>query len=161
MPQLVGPWLSGANDPDKVVANSAQSSLRRVFPTPEKLGSIGKIYQRPLLEGSKDAILQESVQSLSDERTASPDDAEAKYARVVASNLLVIANLLTELPPEELTKQQEVYDDMLGDHKLWDFASHSDAAVRRSLYSLLRACILKEQGQFSLDLLKLHKNRAT
>lgn len=147
MPQVVGSWLSGANDPDKVVASNAQSSLRRVFPTPEKLASIGKIYQRSLLEYSKHAILEETVQSLSDERTVSPDDAEAKYARVVASNLLVIANLITELPPEELRKQQELYEDILGDPKLWDFASHSDASVRRSLYRLLRACILKEQGQ--------------
>lgn len=151
MPQVVGPWVSGANDPDKVVAGSAQSSLRRVFPTPEKLGSIGKIYQRPLLAYSKDAILQETVQSLSDERTVSPDDAEAKYGRVVASNLLVIANLITELPTEELRKQQELYEDILSDHKLWDFGSHSDASVRRSLYRLLRACILKEQGRLPVQ----------
>lgn len=53
-----------------------------------------KVYRSPILEYVDDAILLQTVQSLSDERTVSPDDAEAKHVRVVASGLQVLCKLL-------------------------------------------------------------------
>ena len=94
MPKLVGAWVSGLYDNDRPVAKAARESLNRVFPAEEKLQAIWKVYHSTILEYSREAILRETVQTLSDERTVSPDDAEAKYARVVGSSISVITHLL-------------------------------------------------------------------
>lgn len=97
MPKLVGAWLAGLYDNDRPVAKAARDSFTRVFPTEEKMRAIWKVYHSPILEYTQDAILRETVQTLSDERTVSPDDAEAKYARVVGSSISVITHLLGKL----------------------------------------------------------------
>ena len=94
MPKLVGAWLAGLYDNDRPVAKATRDSLKNVFPTEEKIRSIWKVYQSAILEYSRDAILRETIQSLSDERTVSPDDAEAKYARVVGTCISVVTNML-------------------------------------------------------------------
>lgn len=94
MPKLIGAWLAGLYDNDRPVAKAAKESLERVFPTEDKLRSLWKVYQVPILDYSSYTILHETVQSLSDERTVSPDDAEAKYARVVGTSISVITNML-------------------------------------------------------------------
>ena len=96
MPKLVGAWSAGLYDNDRPVAKAARDSFRQVFPTQEKISAIWRVYQFPILEYSRDAILRETVQTLSDERTVSPDDAEAKYARVVGTSISVITNMLGE-----------------------------------------------------------------
>jgi len=94
MPKLVGAWLAGLYDNDRPVAKAARESFNRVFPIEDKMRAIWKVYHLPILEYSRGAILRETVQTLSDERTVSPDDAEAKYARVVGSNISVITHLI-------------------------------------------------------------------
>ncbi len=94
MPKLVGAWLAGLHDNDRPVAKAARDSFKHVFPTQDKMRAVWKVYQLPILEYSRDAILQETVQSLSDERTVSPDDAEAKYARVVGTSISIVTNML-------------------------------------------------------------------
>ena len=94
MPNLVGAWLAGLYDNDRPVAKAARESLASVFLTQEKMQAVWNIYRTPIIEYCRDAILRESVQSLSDERATSPDDAEAKYARVVATSISVVTNML-------------------------------------------------------------------
>ncbi|KAI9830833.1 MAG: hypothetical protein M1819_005358 [Sarea resinae] len=145
MPRVVGAWLAGLYDPDRTVARASQTSLKSVFPTEEKLRTIWKAYQGPILEYSRDAVLRESVLTLSDERTVSPDDAEAKYARVVGTSVSVVVNLLVVLNPDEISKQEAIYEELLSESKLWDFASYEDAFVRRTIYRLLRVCLTKQR----------------
>lgn len=141
MPKIAGPWLAGGYDSDRAVARAAQEALGQVFPTPEKVQNVRKAFQAPLLEYCRDAILKETPQTLSDERTVSPDDAEATYARVIATSLSVVSSLLHGLSREGVEKQQELYDEILGDGKLWSFGTFSDVAVRRYTHRLLRTCI--------------------
>lgn len=97
MPKVVGPWAAGLYDDDRSVVRAAQESFRHVFSTDEKMKNLWKVYQKALLEYSRNAILGESVQTLSDERTVSPDDAQAKYARVVGAAIMVVAHILGQL----------------------------------------------------------------
>ena len=103
MPRIIGTWLAGLYDNDRLVTRAATEAFTQVFPGDGgKQKAVWKVYQSSILEYCKDAILKESVRTLSDERTTSPDDAEAKYARVVGSAMLVVTNLLgtsfTEIP---------------------------------------------------------------
>lgn len=156
MPRLAGAWLAGAQDSDRAASRAAQDALKQVFPTPEKLQNVGKAFQQPILEYCRDGILNESVQTLSDERTVSPDDADATYARVIATSLAVIANLLSELAQEETTKQQETYDSILGEGRIWEFASYKEVTVRRAAHRLLRTCLAKKRGEPICKMMRRH-----
>ena len=149
MPKAGAPWLAGCHDSDRAVSKAAQDALKQTFNTPEKIHNVSRVFQKDILEYCRVVIQTETVQTLSDERSVSKDDAEATYARVIATSLAVISNLLSELPIEELDKQKETYEDLLGEEKLWDAASHQDVSARRALLRLLRNCLDKKRGQYT------------
>lgn len=152
MPKSVAAWLCGLYDSDRAVVEATQNSLRQVFTTPEKIQNIRKAYQQPILEYCRDAVDKESVTTLSDERTVSADDAQAKYSRVISACIALLGSLLSNLSPEELAKHQAEYDTLLGDRKLWDFASHADVSIRRSLHRLLKTCLAKQPEAIDANL---------
>lgn len=143
MPRIAGPWLAGTYDSDRAAGRAAQDALRLVFPTPEKVLGVRKAFQQQILEYCEDAILHETVQTLSDERTVSADDALATYARVVATSLSLVSSHINELPAEDVANQQHLYEQLFAS-KIWEFAYHSDNIVRRSLHRLVRLCVTKQ-----------------
>ena len=157
MPKSVAAWLCGLYDSDRAVIEATQNSLRQVFTTPEKIQNIRKAYQQPILEYCRDAVDKESVTTLSDERTVSADDAQAKYSRVISACIALLGSLLANLSPEELSKFQADYDTLLGDKKLWDFASHADVSIRRSVHRLLKTCLAKQPDAASANLETISK----
>ena len=94
LPKVVGAWLAGLYDNDKPVHQSAVDSVTRVFSTDEKRKGVWKVFQSSILEFVDDVILQQTPHTLSDERTVNPEDAEAKYARVVGTALLLFNRIL-------------------------------------------------------------------
>jgi E3 ubiquitin-protein ligase listerin len=138
LPRIVGPWLAGTFDIDRTVARTASDAINLVFPTPEKLHGVWKAFQRPILEYCRDAALHETVNTLSDERTVSSDDANATYAHVVATSLSVISSLFSDLSPAEREKERDLYDEFFNDAKIWDFVNAQSAGVRRSMHRLTR-----------------------
>ncbi|KAJ4399573.1 hypothetical protein N0V91_009317, partial [Didymella pomorum] len=157
MPKSVAAWLCGLYDGDRAVVEATQNALRQVFATPEKMQNIRKAYQQPILEYCRDAVDKESATTLSDERTVSADDAQAKYSRVISACIALLGSLLANLAPEELAKFQVDYDALLGDKKLWDFASHTDVPIRRSLHRLLKTCLAKQPDAVSANLETISK----
>ncbi|KAF1835661.1 hypothetical protein BDW02DRAFT_280086 [Decorospora gaudefroyi] len=157
MPKSVTAWLCGLYDSDRSVVEATQTSLRHVFATPEKIQNIRRAYQQPILEYCRDAIDKESATTLSDERTVSKDDAEAKYSRVISACISLLASLLANLQPEELSRFQADYESLFGDKKLWAFASYNDASIRRSTHRLLKTCLAKEDAAVRENLQSLSK----
>lgn len=157
MPKSVGAWLCGLYDGDRSVVDATQNALRQVFNSPEKIQNIRRAYQQPILEYCRDAIDRETPQTLSDERTVSPDDAEAKFSRVISACISLLGSLLTNLKPEEISKHQAEYDGLFGDQKLWDFATHSDASVRRATHRFLRTCLEKQPDAVKSHLRSISK----
>ena len=94
MPAIVPCWLAGLYDNDKSVSRGANESFNHVFSSAEKRASVWRLYQSPILEYSRDVFIQETPTTLSDERTTSPDDASAKYSRVVGAALMITTHLL-------------------------------------------------------------------
>lgn len=76
---------------------AARDSFIQVFSTDEKRQNVWKVYQSSILEFVDDAILQQTALTLSDERTVTPDESEAKHSRVVATAMLVLNKLLGQL----------------------------------------------------------------
>ena len=148
MPKIAGPWLAGVFDSDKAAANAARDSLALVFNTPEKIQGVRKTFHQSIIEYCKDAVLNETVQTLSDERTISADDAQATYARVVATSISLLTSMLNNLSPEEISQQQSLYEELL-ENKIWDFVNFADTSVRRSMHRLVRSCIHNQPGLIS------------
>ncbi|KAK0841406.1 hypothetical protein LTR03_009939 [Friedmanniomyces endolithicus] len=144
LPRIIGSWLAGCYDSDRAAARAAHDALALVFSSAEKVVALKKTFQGAILAYCKDALLYETLQTLSDERTVSPADAENTYARVMATSLAVVNNLLGAMPLEETAKQEQLYEEIIGHSKLWDFACHSDPGVRRSTHRLLQTALAKQ-----------------
>ena len=94
MPDVVGAWFAGLFDGDKIVSRSAQESIEQTFHTKEKVKNVWKIYLGSILQFCSDAVFKENVNTLSDERTVSPDDASMKHARVIAAAISVVEYII-------------------------------------------------------------------
>ncbi|KAF2858872.1 hypothetical protein K470DRAFT_278157 [Piedraia hortae CBS 480.64] len=144
LPRISGPWLAGTHDMDKGVAKAAQDALNLIFPSAVKISGLVKSFQSSILEHCQTAAFEETPRSLSDERVVSPDEAQATYARVVATSLMVISNLLGRLSQTELAKQNETYLSILSNPALWNFVTYSDSSVRRAVHGLIQCCSKKK-----------------
>lgn len=94
MPTVVGAWLCGMNDNDKLVVKSATTAFRDLFSSSEKQAGVWKAYQSHILRYCSDAILVESVNTLSDPNTVGKDDAETKYSRVLGAAISTLTKAL-------------------------------------------------------------------
>lgn len=137
MPKVAASWVAGRYDNDKSVSRAANESFTRVFSSDEKVKNVWRLYQVSILEYAGDVVMKETMHTLSDERTTSPDDSSAKYSRVASASLMMVANLMEAVPEADIEKSRNLLKEFLNEEKLWRFASDSDASVRRALYRLL------------------------
>ncbi|KAL4806594.1 hypothetical protein BDV18DRAFT_137864 [Aspergillus unguis] len=144
LPKVVGAWLAGVYDNDKPVHQSAVESITRVFSTDEKRNAVWKVFQSSILDFVDDVILQQTPLTLSDERTVKPEDAEAKYARVAGTAILLFNRILGNTTREERQNDIAKIEGILGSKSLWTFCYHEDPFVRRSIYILVRTVISGE-----------------
>ncbi|KAI9054877.1 hypothetical protein LZ554_002021 [Drepanopeziza brunnea f. sp. 'monogermtubi'] len=152
IPKIVGSWLGGTYDRDRAVARAASDGTRSFLDTQAKMTLFYKRCEGPILEYAQEA-LEETPQTLSDERTMSADDVQAKYFRVIGSSLSLIANLLATLDKDEIFKHQDKYEIILSGNKtLWSFVNCDDAFVRRATSQLLAICLANLPVAIEADL---------
>ncbi|EXJ67710.1 uncharacterized protein A1O5_09056 [Cladophialophora psammophila CBS 110553] len=144
LPKVIGAWLSGCYDNDKLVARTSQESVATAFATEDKRRALWKVYRGTLLDYAHDAILVQTSQTLSDERSTTPDDSEAKFVRVVANAMQMLSQIIkinfaqvtgTSKPdvPESLGR-------IVADKKLWEYSSHEDPVLRSAVCNLACVC---------------------
>ncbi|RAL17076.1 ubiquitin-protein ligase RKR1 [Aspergillus homomorphus CBS 101889] len=153
LPKVIGAWLAGLYDNDRPVHRAALESFTRVFSTDEKRSGVWKIYQSSILDFVDDVILQQTPQTLSDERTVKADDAAAKYARVAATAILLFNRILGNSAQEDLEKASPTIETLLGSKSLWALSYHDDPFVRRSLYILTRTAVSKQPEELDWKLI--------
>ncbi|KAL8709417.1 MAG: hypothetical protein Q9220_005800 [cf. Caloplaca sp. 1 TL-2023] len=146
MRYVVGAWLSGSFDGDKSVSRAAQESVKEVFPTDDKVQGVWRVYLGSIIQYCNDAVFKETMLTLSDERTVNPEDASAKYARLIASSLAVIQYILGNVPEDVLSKEDSALQEFLGRTELWKFSSYPDSPIRRQVYKLLGSTMSKKPG---------------
>ncbi|WYZ46016.1 hypothetical protein EsH8_IX_000241 [Colletotrichum jinshuiense] len=156
VPKIVGAWLAGLYDKDRVVSRAANDGLSSFLNSPEKVVLFWKKCQSQIMTYAADAI-QETKDTLSDERSTTPDDAEAKYLRVVGASLSLVLGLLQKLEPADIQKEDEVYDTFFAEEKVWKSVTMGDASVRRSACQLLWACLDKRLDSVSTQISRLKK----
>ncbi|KAI5797690.1 hypothetical protein EDC01DRAFT_613943 [Geopyxis carbonaria] len=141
MPKIVGSWLSGLYDPDRSVQRATRDSLVCVFNSEDKIKSLWTVYEGTILEYCTNTIVNESVYTLSDERSVSPDDAHAKFARVMGTCIMSLNHLISVLSIHKLEERMQTYSAVIAHKHLWNFTHHSDAFLRRSTYKLLQTIL--------------------
>ncbi len=143
LPRVVGGWLAGTFDSDKSVSRAALEAFETAFPSGEKRKAVWKLYRGALFDYVEEAILGHTPQTLSDERNTSPDDAEAKYARVVSTAVLVFDQLLLTDLGERALSANEKFQAVVNAKKTCELASHRDASVRRAIYKLVADAVTR------------------
>lgn len=151
IPSIVGAWLAGTYDRDRPVARAASDGIGSFLNSEDKILSFWRRCQPQILSYAQEAI-EETPETLSDERAVSKDDMRAKYDRVIGSSLSLVVNLLAKLSQDDIAKQQETYESFLSQNKtLWKFAAAEDAFVRRTTCQLLIVLLQKQELQISID----------
>ncbi|CAM1503221.1 Fc.00g079970.m01.CDS01 [Cosmosporella sp. VM-42] len=140
IPKIVGTWLAGLYDRDRVVARAASDGLASLLTTPEKVVSFWDKCQAQILDYAMEAI-QETKETLSDERSTTEEDAEAKYFRVVTASLSLVLGLLQKLDDSAIEKFRSRYDDYFGDENVWKSITLKDSFVRKTVCQLLFATL--------------------
>jgi hypothetical protein len=140
LPDTVASWLSGCYDRDGFVARAAQNGVASFLDTDSKVTAFWTRCQDRILDYANEAI-DETPETLSDERNTSAEDAQILYLRVICSSISLVTNLLIKLKKDDTLKCQDQYERFLNQKKLWDFASSDDAFVRKQLYNLLVTCL--------------------
>lgn len=133
LPMFVGPWLAGTFDRDKRVSRAASDALSSFLQTKEKEKAFWKAVQSRALEFAIEAI-KETPDTLSDERSTTKQDSEAKYYRVVGSSLSLVLNLVRRGDVGALEDGLSNYLDV---QALWTMPKSEDPFVRRSFYQFL------------------------
>ncbi|KAI9786287.1 MAG: hypothetical protein M1816_008096 [Peltula sp. TS41687] len=155
MPFIIGAWLCGTYDNDRLARTAAQEGFQRAFSTEEKRLNVLKVYLQSILEHCRASILRETVRTLSDERIVSPDDAEAKHARVVGTGIFLLDSLIGQLMKQDLAKEEKLLGTILTDFRLWGYTAHKDSFVRRSMYKLIRTLLSEQSGTYQAFMIEL------
>ncbi|KAI1639300.1 hypothetical protein F4809DRAFT_158751 [Biscogniauxia mediterranea] len=156
IPKIVGSWLAGTFDRDRAVSRAATEGLSSFLTTPEKVAQFWKRCQQQIIDYASDAI-KETPDTLSDQRSTSADDAEAKCHRVLSGGLVLVLNLLQRLDPTEIEKCLDSYDQFFEDNKVWASVTINDVVTRRLACQLLLVCLERRPGRIEADLTRLSK----
>jgi hypothetical protein len=152
IPSIVGAWLAGTYDRDLSVSNAATDGITSFLTTEEKVRMFWYRCQTDILEFAQGAI-EETRETLSDERTVNADESQARYDRVVGASLSLVVNLLIKLSPEDISKNRDAYARFLvGNKRLWTFVASKDPFVRRITAQLLFVCLDIHPGFLEQDL---------
>lgn len=159
LPKVAGSWLAGIYDKDKAVARCATEGISTFLNTEDKLTLFWKKCQAQILQYATDAIT-ETPDTLSDERSTKPEDAEAKYYRVIAASFSLVLGLLERLSGSDIEKFGPQYEKFFtsgpGDNA-WAFAAAEDTHVRRTVYRLLQLCAESHWGLIEPNLSRIGK----
>lgn len=158
--RIVGTWLAGVYDKDRGVSRAANDGLSSFLNNPDKVAQFWLKCQSQILAYATDAI-QETKDTLSDERSTTPDDAEAKYLRVIGGSLYLVLGLLQKLDQSDLDAEAAAYDSFFEEDKVWKSANFGDSAVEKACCQLLWVCLDKRPESISGQISRLKKTFIT
>jgi E3 ubiquitin-protein ligase listerin len=144
MPVITPSWLAGTLDRERAVLKAANDGLTFILNTDDKVQKCWKMFQPQILEYARNA-LNETPQSLCDDRSMSEDEIQETYLRVLGSSASLVEYLLSHLDKPDLLNYQDKYKLYFDNDpaKLWGLISCQDSFVRRVIAKLLVVCLKK------------------
>ncbi|CAD5117342.1 DgyrCDS6126 [Dimorphilus gyrociliatus] len=136
--QILPTWLMGICDPDVSVSNAARNGLNNVFQEKKRKEAI-IFCAESTLETLNDYLLVQTAQTLSDAKTTSTVDSEAKYERTIAVSLLATKLVLSELNDMPNEKIDKKLSELLESNKFWKMAKSGSCLIKSAFYKLIAA----------------------
>lgn len=139
---MVPTWLAGTFDNDKGVAKAATSGWDSLLHSDEKMASLLKQSQGAVLAYAQEG-LDETPETLSDERSMSPDDVKATYIRLIGNCIDMVTYLMKSLSEDDRKKYSSKYETFFGTTDFLECTSSEDAHLRRSSIRLINTCVFR------------------
>ncbi|RZF45698.1 hypothetical protein LSTR_LSTR004993 [Laodelphax striatellus] len=134
--QLAGAWFCSQFDTYPPAASAASLSFKEAFP-PNKLSEAIIFCKEEIMNYIHDNLMNQTPQTLSNPKTTTQDEMEAKYQRVMTSCLTGYALFLKELPKEQILQIEEQHKKLVGAAKFWKFSKNSVPSTRAAWFSAL------------------------
>jgi hypothetical protein len=148
---MVPTWLAGTFDNDKGVAKAATTGWESLLNTNEKMTALLKKSQPVILAYAQEG-LDETPESLSDERTMSPDDLKATYTRLIGNCIDMVTHLMKSLGEEDRKKYSAKYEAFFGNSEFLECTSSEDVHLRRSSMRLISTCMFRHSSIIKANL---------
>ncbi|XP_066277345.1 E3 ubiquitin-protein ligase listerin-like isoform X3 [Branchiostoma lanceolatum] len=135
---LMGIWLLSQCDTYVPSADAARLAFSSAFPQNKQAEAL-VFCKHEVLTHLQDNLFKQTPQTMSDPKTTSPEEVEAKYQRVVTASLMAIKLFMNIIPASENMDLTDTYARLLGNDKLWKFSKHKSPQIRGALYSVIAA----------------------
>ncbi|CAL1573458.1 unnamed protein product [Knipowitschia caucasica] len=135
---LMGHWILSQCDTYSPAASAAWRAFQAAF-SPTKQPEALSFCKEEILGVLQDILLKETASTLSDPQTATEEEREAKYVRMLTSSLLGVKRLLSLLPQAERTSLESKLADFLSSGKFWKYSKHKTPQVRGAFFELVCA----------------------
>ena len=154
IPAFVGPWLAGTFDRDKRAMRAASDALASFLRDKEKEEAFWKATRARALEFATESV-KETPDTLSDERSTTKQDSDAKYYRVVGASLSLALHLVKR---GDIAALQDGLASYLAVDSLWTMSTAGDGFVRRAYYQFLHALLEAEPAMLQPHLQQVGKS---
>ncbi|CAN3377347.1 hypothetical protein DIURU_003407 [Diutina rugosa] len=142
MKSFVALWLSGLFDSDRLVSRQSLQNLEDAFQGDvSKIEKLWHIFGDQISNFCNTVVNVESSDSMSDKRYTKPEDAKAKYQRVVHSALSMLEKLA-------FNSSVDIVDEVFRESQLWDTIEESlaveslfNSSLFKSFMSLVKFTI--------------------
>lgn len=133
---IAGTWATSIYDTDRNVATECKASLDGVFsPASGKQDAFYTNFEVGILSYVYDVLNHQTVESLSDARYVTGEDAKFKYDRVVRSCILTLAFLVGRTTPDAPFKSaeaKETFLEIVQEKSFWKLTSANGPIVARA-----------------------------
>ncbi|KAJ2723391.1 hypothetical protein GGI07_002666 [Coemansia sp. Benny D115] len=140
--QIIGAWVASFFDPHREVARSSRTAFEKVFPE-AKRAEVYSYCVSELIEFASDNIVNQTAETLSDPRFVDAEDMRSKYEHVIGASFGTLTLAVEEVAPEKLLEHQAQFDDLLANKTALKFLSNHSSFIRRSVYRMIRAIMLR------------------
>ncbi|KAJ2175733.1 hypothetical protein IW139_001387 [Coemansia sp. RSA 353] len=139
---VIGPWMAAYFDPHREVARTARHAFETVF-SEAKRKEVFVFCSGELLEFATDNIVNQTVETMSDARFTDEQEMRSKYEHVVGASFGVLGLVIEETESNPLMERQAEFDVVLENKRTLDMIGSPSSYIRRSVYRLIRAMMLK------------------
>ncbi|CAG2060103.1 unnamed protein product, partial [Timema podura] len=122
--QLAGPWFTSQYDTYPPAASAATQAFQDAFP-PNKLIEAIVFCQEEIINYIHDNLIVQTAQTLSNPKTATEDEMEAKYQRVLVSSLQGYSLYLAKMPQDQLKMVYDINKKLVSSKKFWKYSKHT------------------------------------
>lgn len=134
--QLIGAWFISQYDTYPPAASAAINSFNNTFPSSKIIDAIVH-YQREILIYINNNITIHTAQTLSVQKSLTKEEMEAKYQRVLATNLQGYNYYFKKVPLQEIEKTIEIHNKILSSSQFWKLAKHDTPSIKIAFFNVL------------------------